>query len=323
MPLLDKPLHELKEYRGINPRPADFDAFWEKGLRELDDIKPNVELVPVDILGNCNAELFHLYFTSVGGARIHAKYLRPKGTPKPHPSIIEFHGYGGNSGEWGEKLSYVGQGYSFFSLDCRGQGEGLSEDNSQAVGNTREGQVLRGLDGPPETMLFRQIFLDTAQLARIVFAQPEVDPTRVGTYGGSQGGALSLVCSALEPRIKRTVSIFPFLCDYKRVWELDLAKDAYADLKAYFRHSDPLHQREDEIFTKLGYIDIQHLVPRIRSEVMMGITLLDAICPPSTQFAAFNKITSKKESLIYPDFGHEHLPGFRDHAFRFLMGLKD
>ena len=40
----------------------------------------------------------------------------------------------------------------------------------------------------------------------------------------------------------------------------------------------------------------------------MGVGLMDKICPPSTQFAAYNKITSPKSVLTYPDFGHEHLP---------------
>jgi cephalosporin-C deacetylase len=145
----------------------------------------------------------------------------------------------------------------------------------------------------------------------------------VGSTGGSQGGALALVCAALEPRIRRTASVFPFLSDYRRVWNMDLAKDAYSDLKAYFRKFDPLHEREDEIFTQLGYIDIQHLASRIRSEVLMGITLMDNICPPSTQFATYNKITSQKEAVIYRDFGHEGLPLFKDRIFRFMMGLKD
>ena len=42
---------------------------------------------------------------------------------------------------------------------------------------------------------------------------------------------------------------------------------------------------------------------------MMGVGLMDTICPPSTQFAAYNKITAKKSLVIYPDFGHEGLPG--------------
>jgi cephalosporin-C deacetylase len=322
MPLLDKPLSELREYRGTNPKPADHEAYWAKALEELDQTAPEVELIPVDLLGDSRAELFDLYFTGVGGARVHAKYLRPREAKEPHPAVLEFHGYGGDSGDWTGKLPYVGEGYSFASLDCRGQGGGLSEDNSQVTGNTREGHIARGLQGAPEKMLFRQIFLDTAQLARIVMSQPEVDPQRVASTGGSQGGALCLVCAALEPRICRVGAAFPFLSDYQRVWEMDLAKDAYADVKAYLRQVDPLHERREEIFTQLGYIDIQHLMPRIRGEVLMAITLMDNICPPSTQFAAFNKITSKKEALIYPDFGHEHLPGFGDRIFRFFMGMK-
>jgi cephalosporin-C deacetylase len=321
MPALDKPLHELQEYRGINPRPGDFDTYWANALKELDATKPDVELIPVDVLGNVNAELFHLYFTGVGGARVYAKYLRPKGATKC-PAVLQFHGYSGDSGDWSDKLNYVSQGYAVAALDCRGQG-GRSEDNSQVTGNTREGHLIRGLDGPPEKLLFRQVFLDTAQLARIIMALPEVDPARVGSLGGSQGGALALVCAALEPRIARTASVFPFLSDYQRVWEMDLAKDAYNDIKAYFRRFDPLHERTTEIFTKLGYIDIQHLADRIKSEVLMGITLMDNICPPSTQFAAYNKITSKKEAVIYRDFGHEGLPMFNDRIFRFMMGLKD
>jgi cephalosporin-C deacetylase len=104
------------------------------------------------------------------------------------------------------------------------------------------------------------------------------------------------------------------------VWELDLAKDAYAELRTYFRYFDPQHKREEEIFTKLGYIDLQFLAERIQGEVLMGVGLADTICPPSTQFAAYNKITSKKRYEIYPDFGHEYLPGFDDKAMEFFLG---
>ena len=53
----------------------------------------------------------------------------------------------------------------------------------------------------------------------------------------------------------------------------------------------------------------------------MGTGLMDTICPPRTQFAAYNKITSKKNMVIYPDFGHEGLPGLNDQAFQFICGM--
>ncbi len=193
------------------------------------------------------------------------------------------------------------------------------------LGNTLHGHIIRGLDdalnGSPEKLLFRQVFLDTAPLARIVMEMPEVDARRVGAMGASQGGALTVACAALEPRVKRAVPVYPFLSDYKRVWEMDQAKDAYLELQEYFRHSDPTHNCEDEVFEALGHIDIQFLAPRIQADVLWVTSLADTVCPPSSQFAVFNKIASSKTMAIYPDFGHEPLPGLNDSAFQFLKGM--
>jgi len=319
MPVFEMPFEELNRYHGRNPRPADFDAYWDEAIAEMTAVDPQVELVPHQLAAPY-AECFDLYFTAVGGARVHAKYLRPKGAAKPHPAVLIFHGYSGNSGDWVEKLNYVALGFSVAALDCRGQG-GLSEDVGGVKGNTLRGHIIRGLDDTPDKLLFRQIFLDTAQLAGIVMDMPEVDRARVGCTGGSQGGGLTLACAALEPRIKRAAPIFPFLCDYQRVWEMDLDIAAYEEIRHYFRLFDPQHERESDVFTKLGYIDCQHLASRIKAEVLWGIGLMDQICPPSTQFAAYNRIGSQKDMVIYPDFGHEGLPGMNDKVFEFMAGL--
>ena len=325
MPLtFDLPLERLQTYQGINPRPADFDAYWAAGLAEMQAVDPQIELVPAEFHAP-GAECRHLYFTGVGGARVHAKLLRPTGATKPGPALVLLHGYHGDSGDWFDKLPYVAQGFTVAALDCRGQG-GLSEDRGGTSGNTVRGHIIRGLDnalkGAPEKLLFRQIYLDAAQLAGIVLDMPEVDPERVGAMGMSQGGGLTVACAALEPRIRRAAPIFPFLSDYLRVWQMDQAKDAYDELKDFFRRYDPRHLREAQVFENLGYIDIQHLANRIKAEVLWTIGLMDTICPPLTQYAAYNKITAKKSMLTYPDFGHEPaLPGMRDLVFQFMLGL--
>jgi cephalosporin-C deacetylase len=321
MPLtFDMPFEKLKTYKGINPKPANFDAYWKKALAEMRAIDPQIEIIPDAEFQTPFATCSHLWFTGVGGARIHAKLLQPKNAGKKHPAVLQFHGYSSGSGAWVDYLGYAAAGFTVAALDCRGQG-GLSEDTGGVKGNTHRGQIIRGLDDAPEKLLFRQIFLDTAQLAKIVMEMPDVDEKRVGAMGGSQGGGLTLACIALEPRIKRAAPMYPFLSDYRRVWNMDQAKDAYAELKDFFRFFDPQHKREEEIFTRLGYIDIQHLASRIKAEVMMGVGLMDTICPPSTQFAAYNKIKSKKSLEIYPDFGHEGLPGFWDKVFQFMLGM--
>jgi cephalosporin-C deacetylase len=331
--LIDMPLEQLKTYTGRNPRPADFDAYWDRALAEMRAVDAKIELVPHDIGADAGAECFDLWFTGVRGARIHAQYLRPKAgkaaaggarhardVAERHPAVVIFHGYSGNTGAWTDKLCWTSLGFSVAALDARGQG-GQSEDAGAVKGTTLRGHIIRGLDDGPDNLLFRHIYLDTAQLAGIVMGMPEVDPARVGCTGGSQGGGLTLACAALEPRIARAFPIYPFLCDYQRVWEMDLAKDAYEELRYYFRSFDPQHLREGEVFTRLGYIDNQHLASRIRGEVRMATGLMDTVCPPSTQFAAYNRMSCPKSVLLYPDFGHEGLPWINDHAFSFLAGL--
>jgi cephalosporin-C deacetylase len=323
MPLIDLPLEELKAYTGRNPRPGDHDAYWARALEEMARVDSNVELVPHRLTAPY-AECFDLYFTGVRGARIHAKYVRPaQGRARPaakHPAVLLFHGYSMSSGDWTDKLKWAALGFSVAALDCRGQG-GLSEDTGGVKGTTLRGQIIRGLDDSPDNLLFRHIFLDAAQLARIVMGMPEVDPGRVGAAGGSQGGGLTLACAALEPRVRRAFPVFPFLCDYQRVWEMDLAAKAYEELAWYFRSFDPRHEREREIFTRLGYIDVQHLAPRIKAETTMAVGLMDDICPPSSQFAAYNRMSCRKDLVIYPDFAHENLPGVEDLIYETMAGL--
>ena len=317
--LFDLPLAELKRYGGRNPRPADFDEYWQRAGAELDATDLAVELVDARFQVPC-ARCRHLYFTGVGGARVHAKLLQPAAVATPGPAVLMFHGYRGNSPEWSELLGYVAAGFTVAALDCRGQG-GESEDPGGVRGNTLYGHIIRGLADGPDRLLYRQIFLDTAALARIVMALDVVDAARVGATGASQGGGLTLACAALEPRIRRAAPVYPFLCDYQRVWQMDQAERAYRELRDFFRMFDPTHEREHFYFERLGYIDVQHLAGRIRAQVLMGVGLMDQVCPPSTQFAAYNRITAPKEMVIYPDFEHEPLPRFRDRVLQFMLDL--
>lgn len=320
MPIFDMPLEELRKYRGINPKPKDFDEYWERARKEMQNTDSKVQWIAADFQVPY-ADCYHLYFTGVKGARIHAKVMLPKPRRERMPAILNFHGYTGNCGNWSDKLQFAAAGFVVAAMDCRGQG-GESEDVGGVKGNTMHGQFIRGLDDEsPDSLLMRDIFLDGAQLAGILMDMPEVDENRVGVYGASQGGGLSLACAALEPRIARAAVQYPFLSDYRRVWELDLAKDAYEELRTYFRFFDPLHEREEETYKKLGYIDVHHLAPMIQGKVLMAVTMMDSVCPPSTQFAAYNAIKSEKELQIYPDYGHEFLPGQDDRAFQFMLGL--
>ena len=97
---------EMEKYQGTNPKPGDFETFWERGLAQAREAGASCELVPAKFQVP-GAECFHLFFSGVDGARIHAKYLRPFKTTEKHPVIFMFHGYTGDSGDWWYMFSTV------------------------------------------------------------------------------------------------------------------------------------------------------------------------------------------------------------------------
>lgn len=320
MPMVDMPISKLREYKGISKMPKDFDEFWEQQLLKLEEVNLKYTLEEVDF--KCSfAKCYNLYFNGINGAKVYAKFLMPRDFDKKMPALIEFHGYQGRSSDWSSYLKYVASGFCVAALDCRGQA-GKSQDIGGTEGITVKGHIVRGLQQGKDHLLYKDIYLDTVQLARIIMNMEYVDETRVATIGGSQGGALSLICAALEKRIKSVFSIYPFLCDFERVLDMDLGGEAYDELKRYFKFIDPTHETEGKVYETLSYIDVQNFAHRIEADVTMVTGLMDVICPPSTQFAAYNKIISEKEMVVYPEYGHEAINlGLEDKIYQWAMKI--
>lgn len=314
---VEKVIHQYQNYLGSGIKPANFDEFWDKQLEELEQIPLDYELERVEIPSRV-ADFYNLYFIGVEGARVRCQYVCPKQVNEKIPGMLMFHGYHGDSGDFGDKVSWAAEGFSVLAMDCRGQG-GLSENNSKVKGTTMKGLIIRGVEEGPESLYFRSVFLDTVQAARILMSMDEVNEEEIYIQGASQGGALSLICAALEPRVKKVVAQYPFLSDYRKAFEFNITSSAYEELHYWFRFRDPMHEREEEFFNTLEYIDLQHFAPRIKAEVKWAIALEDDVCYPAQQFAVYNQITSPKEMIIFPEYGHEYLPKLGDRVKGFLL----
>jgi cephalosporin-C deacetylase len=323
MPNLDLPLEELYKYEGRNPKPERFERYWDEALKEVAAVPLGLKLEKTEFRA-VKHDCFDLYFDSIKNSKVYCRYIRPKnvGAGEKLPVMLVFHGYGGagpDSGSFHTNMAWAAQGYIVLAMDCRGQG-GYSEDRNAVSGRTHGGLIMRGFSDSDETnMYFRNVFLDTVQIVKAAKSLPNADPDRIYATGASQGGALTVACAALNGRdIKKAAAIYPFLCDYKRVWEMDLAVHAYLDLNEHIRYFNPMCKDMDAFWEKMGLIDIQHLAPRITADIFWSTGLLDDICPPSSQFATYNKIKSKKTMEILPPFKHEWMPLVYDKIMTFF-----
>lgn len=296
-------LQEMRDYKGRLDVPDDFDRFWEKQLSSVSGL-PKFERQEKDFSTDF-ARCSELYFEGTKKSSVYAKCIFPKKTGKV-PVIFCFHGYQGQSPDWSECFKYTAAGFGIICMDVRGQA-GRSADYGHFNGNTVKGQIIRGVVDGPEHLFFKDVYLDAFQLIEIAASFDFTDETHFFSYGASQGGALSLAAAALNPRIRRCVAVYPFLSDFPRVLELGDHSEAYNELFRYFKYADPLHQTENEIMDTLSYIDVKNFAHRIKGEVRLVTGLADEVCPPSTQFAIYNRIYGNKKMTVLPEYGHESL----------------
>ena len=296
-------IEALGGYYGATPKPADFEAFWQARMAEADAVPLDYTVTQAKEVPSWDScDFLDLWFTGMAGARIYAKYLRPH-SDKPVPLVLQFHGYPGASRSFAEQASFAG-----YSVDTGG-----------FLGTTVSGHIVAGLDGLAEGMYYVRLHQNIRILCRIVRQLQEIDLRRVFVNGGSQGGGLGLACCALNPGlINRAAILYPFLSDFKLVWDLGADEIAYEGIRYYARWFDADEHQQDRWFRQLGYIDSKNFATLVQCPVLFGTGLEDVICPPQTQCAVYNNLHCKKKRYLFPGYGHEEIAEFDDMLLDFF-----
>ncbi|CAM3212478.1 acetylxylan esterase [Vagococcus fessus] len=309
---------DMKKYKGKDEPPSNFKIFWEERLKEVNSLELSYNMV----LRGMNipfAECYDLTYKSIDDSDIYSKVIIPKQREKC-PVMFKFHGYQGRSSDWSEVFKFAASGVAVVMMDVRGQA-GKSNDCGHYKGNTVKGHIVRGLPGDPEGLFYTKVYQDIALLIRIISECNKIDTSNMMSYGESQGGALALVAAALQPKIKKVFATYPFLSDFRRVLDLKYDTEAYDELHRYFKFVDPFYDNEENVFKKLGYIDVKNFASDINAEVMMVCGLLDDVCPPSTQYAIYNRLNANKKMLVLPEYGHESMNvTYQDMVFDWATG---
>lgn len=279
-----------------NPdREPDFYAYWEKAKAELAAITPDFKITKIDSLSKGDIDVFVVEMKSVGNVRVKAWYHVPKKEGK-YPAILNLQGY---SSFMDKHQMYSGNDMVVMGLNIRGHGFSKDDYNPGFPG-----YILTDVFDK-EKYVYRGAYMDAARALEFLLSRPEVDKDKIAVSGGSQGGALSIATAALNPEIvKACLPDVPFLSDFRDYFKIaPWPGNEFKDLLK----GKPDTEWE-KIYKTLSYIDIKNLAPWVKCPVFMGVGLLDDVCPPHINFAAYNLIPAPKSYIIYPRDGHG-LPG--------------
>ncbi len=304
MALFDLSLDQLQQYLPERKEPEDFDAFWQRTLREARSFPLDARFVSQDY-GLDLVDTYDLTYNGYGGQPIKGWFLKPRGADGPLPCVVQYIGYGGGRGYPTEWLPYTVAGYATLVMDTRGQGSswqpGDTPDNApEGQGPQFSGFMTRGI-GSPEHYYYRRVYTDAVRAIEAALAHPAVDGSRIAVVGGSQGGGITIAAAGLSDVPQVAMPDVPFLCHYERATEITDAAP-YQEISTYCRtHRDKV----DQVFHTLAYFDGVNLAARARAKALFSVGLMDTICPPSTVYAAYNHWAGEKDIRVYRYNNHE------------------
>lgn len=288
------------DYQSTVHKPHDFDAFWDDVLRQAAAIPLEPEVVPDPLRTSEDIEVFQVFYTSLEHVRIAAWYCRPARRAERTPAILLLPGYQSDPPipkEWAR------QGYSALSVAPRGKLRSHRQFNPGYPNLLTHNIVDR------HTYAYRGFYVDTWRGIDFLLSRPEVDRSRIGVTGSSQGGGLTITTAAMRPEVRAAAAGAPYLCGFMDAIELTHTYP-YEEINDYLRLHPESRARVEET---VAYFDGINFADKISCPIIMNIGLQDNVCPPETGYALFNKIRATDKRLYTYD-GHGHDAGRSQHS---------
>jgi len=309
MAMFDLSLDKLREYRPEVAAPADLVDFWRRSIEKArtDDLSATFTLIDNKL---AVIDTYDVTYAGFDGSPMKGWLHIPAGATGPLPTVVQYHGYSGGRGLPHATNLWAQAGYAHFVTDTRGQGwtaggSSTPDDSPYAGLNHTPGFLTAGITDP-ETYYYRRVFIDAVRALDAARTSPLVDPGKLIVAGVSQGGGIAIAAAGLAPiagiELLGCAPDVPFLCHFQRALQLT-DHGRYNEITQYlkgFRH------HADAALRTLGYFDGVNLGRLATAPALFSVALMDATCPPSTVFAAFNHYGSADKQIeVYPYNEHE------------------
>ncbi|MDQ2947685.1 MAG: acetylxylan esterase, partial [Acidobacteriota bacterium] len=187
------------------PSAQDIDSFWRTTREKLSLQPMNAEVEQTkDALPY---RTYRVTLTGLGGIRYRAFLAVPvhgESLATRLPAVITSPGYGGL--QQGIMLAECQRGYVVLQVFPRSQGE------SEALWRIDGPEKLTWGIAKPDGYYYQGAYADLMRGIDFLETRPEVDATRIGIMGTSQGGGIALAIASLDSRIRAVSAHLPCLC---------------------------------------------------------------------------------------------------------------
>ncbi len=281
------------------PVPDDFDEFWAAQKKKLAAVPINARLTPAKSTTK-GVEAFDVQADCIGKP-VSGYFARPIGAkPKSLPIILLVHGAGVRSASLGGPISWASKNFLGMDINAHGIPNGQPDKfyTDLANGELKDYRA-RGRESR-DTVYFHGMFLRLVRAIDFLTAQPEWDGRTVIVHGSSQGGYQSVVAAGLDPRVTFFAAGVSAGCDHTGF--------KVGRINGWPKFVATGENPSANIVDAVRYYDVVNFATRTKAPGIMTVGFIDTTCPPSSVYAAYNALTTKKEIFNDPPSGHRVSP---------------
>ena len=285
------------EIKPTTEKPDDFEDFWENAKAEASKVPMDARLTRLEESSTPTVDVYEVNLQSyLLGNRLFGILCVPKkeGT---YPAVLKLPGAGVRS--YDGEIKMAEKGIITFEIGIHGIPQNLDKKvyYDLAFGALRN-YYFQNLDNR-DTYYYKKVYLGCIRAIDFIYSLDKFNGTQLATYGGSQGGALSLVTAALDSRVKYMVCLFPAMSDLTGY----LHGRAGGWPHLFNKENAKFNLTENKIENS-KYYDLVNFTSFIKIPGLYSWGYNDEVCPPTSVFSAYNKIKAPKELKIFKSSGH-------------------
>jgi len=284
--------------------PKDFMKFWEGELAKVRKIplEPLFTLQPD--LCTPFSDAYMVRFANIWSDNVMYGMMRvPKGidpvtSTKQHPALLEVPGAGVRAYK-GTADDYAKAGIITLQMGIHGIPVNMPDNVYKDLKFIALGGYTNFNLDNKDSYYYRRVYLGCVKAVDLLCSMGCVDASRIGVYGGSQGGALTIVVAALAAdKIKCASAQHPALCE--------LAGSQHGRIDGWprmFTGKANEIARKEKMQTAL-YYDVVNFARFVKAPLQFIQGLNDRTCPPTTTYSAYNIMECEKTLVLPKDCAH-------------------
>lgn len=295
------------ELRPLTPMPKDFKKFWRRALEEAEAVDLDPVVTPLPQYSTETVEVSKVKLTvGPGGRNIYAYLSRPK-DGKKHPVLFDPPGAGTNKRR--PSTFYADRGYIYMNINIHHNADSeLPSEEYRAIVAPYASYPNMGIDNPDD-FYYRAVYAACSRCIDYLCSLPDWDGKNVGVTGGSQGGALTLVTAALNPKVTFCAPFYPALCDV-----LGALHGRAPGWPKYFLGREEKAGAEQT----LAYYDVANFAQHVKCPVFFAFGYNDDTCCPTSTYATYNVISAPKYLAATFSNGHWRFSATNDEALAWM-----